>query len=267
MGVPKGFKHTEETNTVEVKLKRPHNIQKRILESKAKRIVIRAGRRSGKTTVAAMIAVRHFLNGDRVLYGTPTQEQVDAFWWEVKKALVNVIDADLFYKNETLHLIELRGTKQRIRAKTCWDADTLRGDSAKILILDEYHLMNEDVWGLVGAPMLLDWDDGKAIFIYTPPSLHSRSTSKARDSQHATKLFKRVQESSDPRWEAFHFTSLDNPHISQEALEDITLDMSALAYRQEIMAEDVDEVTGALWSRALLEQSRVKLVRDIHEAA
>jgi len=242
---------------ITITLKRPHALQQKIIDSKAKRLVIRAGRRSGKTTVAAMIAIRHFLAGDRVLYGTPTQEQVDAFWWEVKKALANVIDSGLFYKNETLHLIELPGTKQRIRAKTCWDADTLRGDSAKVLLLDEYQLMNENVWGEVGAPMLLDWDDGKAIFIYTPPSLHSGSKSKARDPQHAKKLFKRVHESNDPRWEAFHFTSHDNPHISHESLGDITEDMSSLAYRQEIMAEDVDEVQGALWSRELIDRMRV----------
>ena len=32
--------------------------------------------------------------------------------------------------------------------------------------------------------------------------------------------------------------------------------MTALAYRQEILAEDIDEIPGALWNRALLERQR-----------
>lgn len=96
--------------------------------------------------------------------------------------------------------------------------------------------------------MLLD-NNGDALFIYTPPSLRSRSTSKARDKGWITKFVK--QHANDPqgRWEVFSFTSHDNPHISTEALEDITSDMSATAIRQEIYAVDMDEADGALWHR------------------
>lgn len=238
-----------------VRLKRPHKYQAWV-ESNTPRIVVKAGRRGGKTTGAATKAVKRFLAGGRVLYAAPTQEQVESFWWEVKIALDNPINAGVFTKNETTHTIELPKTKQRIRAKTAWNADTLRGDWGDLLIYDEWQLMNEDAWELVGAPMLLD-NNGQAMFIFTPPSLHSRSVTKAKDPRHASKLFKRVVESEDPRWAAFSFTSHDNPHISREALEDIALDMSALAYRQEIMAEDVDEVQGALWTRELIDRMRV----------
>jgi len=89
-------------------------------------------------------------------------------------------------------------------------------------------------WELVGAPMLLD-NDGQALFIFTPPSLHSKSVSKAKDVRHASKLFKQVENSEDKRWAAFSFTSHDNPYISKKTLEEIALDMSPLAYRQEIL--------------------------------
>jgi len=92
--------------------------------------------------------------------------------------------------------------------------------------------------------MLLD-NNGDAVFIYTPPSLQSRSVSKARDPQHAAKLFKRALLDTTGRWATFHFRSADNPYISQEALSEIAGDMTALAYRQEILAEDVDEAPGA----------------------
>lgn len=226
------------------------------MDSTAKRKVIRAGRRGGKTVGMSIFAVEQMLAGHRVLYAAPTAEQLDTFWRHVKAALREPIDAGLFRKNETEHYIELEGTEQRIRAKTAWNADTLRGDYCDVLILDEWQLMNEEAWDRVGAPMLLD-NNGDAVFIYTPPSLQSRSVSKARDPQHAAKLFKRALLDTTGRWATFHFRSADNPYISQEALSEIAGDMTALAYRQEILAEDVDEAPGALWTRAGIEARRV----------
>ena len=241
---------------VEIVLRRPHGKQEDFVFSEAKRIVVRAGRRSGKTVGVGGLAVMAFLDGKRVLYGAPTSEQIDSFWFEVKRALQPAIDAGVFTKQEVTHVIEKPGTKQRIRAKTVWNADTLRGDYADLLILDEWQLMNEDAWDLVGAPMLLD-NDGDAVFLYTPPSLTSRSVTKATDPMHAAKMYRRAQKRPD-RWDVFHFTSHDNPHISATALSTITEDMTALAVRQEIDAEDIDEAPGAQWDRAVIERNRVE---------
>lgn len=242
---------------VTVRLPTPHPAQAPFVRSTAKRIVVRAGRRGGKTVGIAIRATERFLSGRRILYAAPTAEQINRFWVTVTRALHEPIQAGVFRKNESDHTIELVGTEQRIRAKTAWNADTLRGDYADDLILDEWQLMNEEAWEVVGAPMLLD-NDGDAVFIYTPPSLKSRSVSKANDPQHAAKLFKKGQEleKAGERWATFHFTSHDNPHISQTALAEITSDMTALAYRMEINAEDVDEAPGALWTRKLIEDNR-----------
>lgn len=242
--------------THNVTLRRPHPVQKKIRDSPAKRKIVRAGRRGGKTVCAASICVEKFLQGLRPLYAAPTSDQLETFWFEVKKALQEPIDAGVFKKNETDHTIELPGTKQRIKGKTAWNSDTLRGDYSDYLVLDEFQLMDEDAWGVVGAPMLLD-NNGEAMFIYTPPSRSSRSVTKARDPQHAAKMFQKAQKDTTGRWEAFHFTSFDNPHISKTALDEITEDMTNLAYRQEILAEDIDEVPGALWTRELIDGCRV----------
>jgi hypothetical protein len=231
-----------------VTLPLPHAKQLDFINSTAKRRIIRAGRRGGKTVGMAIFAVQQFLAGKRVLYATPTSDQIMRFWTEVTRALDAPIRAGVFKKNETEHIIELVGTEQRIRAKTAFNADTLRGDYADVLILDEWQLMNEDAWETVGAPMMLD-KNGDAVFIYTPPSLHSRSMNKANDPQHAAKMFKRAAADTTGRWKTFHFTSMDNPHLNKDALQDITKDMTSLAYRMEIKAEDVDEAPGALWHR------------------
>lgn len=252
---------------VEILSSEEHPNQQAFIDCDAKRIIVRAGRRGGKTVGAANKATSKFLKSRRILYASPTSEQVERFWVTTCRSLAELIDRKIVYKNESLHVLEIPGTETRIRAKSAWNADTLRGDYADLLILDEWQLMNEDAWELVGAPMLLD-NNGDAIFIYTPPSLRSRSVSKANDPQHAAKMFKKAQqeelkalkEGRDPRWRAFHFTSMENPYLSKTALEEIVTDMTDLAYRMEIKAEDVEEVPGALWTRDIIEKNRAIIV-------
>jgi len=239
-----------------VHLRRPHARQREFIDSKAKRKVIRAGRRGGKTVGIAIFAVQAFLTGHRVLYAAPTQEQVGAFWFEVRRALAEPIDSGLFAKNESIHRIEWPNTRAHIKAKTAWNADTLRGDFADLLILDEFQLMNEDAWGVVGAPMLMD-NDGDAVFIYTPPSLRSAGVTKATDPRHASKLFKRALGDETGRWATFHFTSFENPYISKAALSEIAADVTHATYLREIMAEDDDDNPAALWKRANIDADRV----------
>lgn len=242
--------------TITIHLPPKHEKQDAFVGDPAKRKVVRAGRQSGKTVGSAKAAVLHFMKGEKVLYAAPTITQVEQFWQTVKNSLREPIDAGVYNKNETMHSIELPGTRQKIKARTAWNADTLRGESEiDLLILDEYQLMNEDTWGLVGAPMLLA-RDGDAIFIYTPPSLHSRSVSKANDPRHASKLFEKASQDKTGRWKTFHFTSHDNPHLSKTALDEISNDMTAQAIRQEIMALDEDEAQGALWQRKNIDQYR-----------
>jgi hypothetical protein len=242
--------------------------QKLFIDSDAKRIVVRAGRRGGKTRGVSEKAVKRFLQPkhNRVLYAAPTQEQVEAFWFRVTTILLPLIDAGVFKKNESEHTIERPGTLQRIRAKTAWNADTLRGDFADLLILDEWQLMCEDARELGGAPMLLD-TNGDAVFIYTPPSLWTlrKFTSKARDPQHAAKMYmaakaeelRAATEGRASRWRAFHWKSSENGYISAEALKDISKDMTSIAKRMELDAEDVTEAPGALWTRDIIERYRI----------
>lgn len=233
-----------------------HTKQRQFVECDTKRVIIRAGRRGGKTFGIGIKALRAFRAGKRVLYTAPTATQVEAFWYVISAACAEAVERKLLRKNETRHLIEVPGTQIAIRAKTAWNAATLRGDYGDLLIFDEYQDTNEDAWGVVGAPMLID-NNGDACFIYTPPSLHSRSVSKASDPRHASKLFKKAKADTTGHWQTFHFRSHDNPHVSAEAIELLTRDMTALAYRQEIEAEDSDESPGALWKRDQLEALRL----------
>ena len=198
-----------------VHLRPPHPKQADFVDSEAKRIIIRAGRRGGKTVGVAIKALMAFLAGKRVLYAAPTSEQTDAFWFEITIALSEAISAGAYVLNKTERYIEKPGTKNRIRAKTAWDADSLRGDWADLLIFDEWQLSNEDAWEIVGAPMMMD-HNGDAMFIYTPPSLRSAGVSKAHDPRHASKMFKKAVNDTTGLWQAFHTSPHTITHIYQE---------------------------------------------------
>lgn len=232
-------KSSKVTTEVKVRLRNSeeHPHQSEFIDCEKKRIIVKAGRRGGKTVGIAQRALKRFLGGRRQLYTAPTGEQTDAFWYEINRALGEAVDAGVYKKNETERYIELPGTKQRIKAKTAWNANTLRGDYADDLYFDEWQLTAEDAWDDVGEPMLLD-NDGDAVFIYTPPSLKSSGVSRARDPLHAKKMFTKAREDTTGLWAAFHFTSHDNPFISQVALANISQSMSRDSYLKEIMAED-----------------------------
>lgn len=212
---------------VEINLPSPHENQRLILSSDAKRKVICAGRRAGKTElVASLKAVPHFLAGGRVLYGAPVISQTEMFWETINRRLYPLIKAGFIYRNKTEKYLEwMTGRDGRIRAKTAYDADTWRGDWGDLLIYDEFAYMNADAWHVVGVPMLLD-NDGEAWFISTP-----------NRKNHFHSLYIRGIDDQDSRWQSFQFTSYDNPHLSKIALDEIVFDMTEAMVHQEIEAK------------------------------
>jgi hypothetical protein len=204
-----------------------HGKQLDIKQSPAKRKVVVCGRRVGKTTLTADIAIDGFLDGRRVLYCAPTSEQTGAFWDEVLRILSPLIKAGVVYKNETKKLIKADGFG-RIQAKTGHRADSLRGDTGDIVFMDEYSLMDDDVWDKVIAPMTLD-TDATIYFTFTP-----------KRKNHAYKTYLRAISDGSGRWQAWNFSSHENPHLDAQAMAEITQDMTQQAYHQEIMAEFLD---------------------------
>ena len=207
-----------------IHLRTMHLKQRAIKDSSAKRKVLVTGRRFGKTTLDSELAITGMLAGRRVLEAAPTADQTEAFWKECKRALAELIQDKLIVKNETDRSLDLQNGG-RIRCKTAWDADSLRGDYADLLILDEFSLMKPSAWDEVGAPMLLD-NDGDAIFTFTP-----------KRKNHAYAMYNRALGDMTGRWQAWHGTSFDNVYLSRKALDDIVKDMTEDAYKQEILAE------------------------------
>ncbi len=201
----------------------PHPIQSAFIHSPAMRKVIVAGRRGGKTTGVALMAVDKMMAGKRVLYAAPIHDQTDAFWDACKKFFAPGIESGAVTLRERKRTLEYKDG--RITAKTAFYADNLRGDYADEMILEEWSYMDENAWTAVGAPMLLD-NDGSATFIFTP-----------NRKNHAHRTYLQAKADTTGRWACWHFTSHDNPHLSPAALAEISEDLSNDMYKQEILAE------------------------------
>lgn len=212
---------------VRLKLLKRHALQAEILTSSAKRKVVVAGRRAGKTTLAALGAIEDMLDGKKVLITSTTQDQADTFWDKAKFWLRPMLNAKIVVKNETRRLLQF-GDYGRIRVKTGSNPDVLRGDDADFIIFDECALLDPAAWYKVAAPMLTD-RDGSALFIGTP---HRKNW-----------FFHLYQAACDPhneRWQAWHFPTMENPFLSTVAVRELSREMTEEAYRQEIMAEFLD---------------------------
>jgi len=209
-----------------VRLPPPHAKQKLIEACTKKRIVVPTGRRFGKTTLVARKSVQLASAGRKVLYCAPVTSQTDAYWdmcteWLADAIAINTVNRNLAKRNLTFP------SGGVIAARTAFKPDHLRGDYADYLILDEYAYQNPEIWEKVGAPMLLD-NDGDAVFISSPDKRN-----------HFYLLYLKALADTE-RWAVFNASSLENPFLSESALEDMMQDMDDIDYRQEILGEFVE---------------------------
>ena len=96
-----------------------YTLQREIVDHPAKRKVINAGRRAGKTEMWAVGAIEAMLAGRKVLLSSTSQDQADIFWTRIKSWTAPI--HAYCYKNETKRILEFNGG--RIRVKTGSDAD------------------------------------------------------------------------------------------------------------------------------------------------
>ncbi len=221
-------------SAITLQIPRPYPLQRDILTSPAPRKVVCAGRRAGKTHLAAVAAIHTMLEGKRVLLSSTSQDQADVFWRYIKRWVRPLLD--VAYKNETRRILQLGDGE--IRVKTGSNSDALRGDNVSLLVLDECARLDPLAWQEVGAPMLAD-TNGAALFISTPLRRNW-----------FFELFQRGIDPEQPDWAGWQFPTTANPFLSQEAVDRLVADMTGDGYRQEILAEFLDSA-GAIFRNVI----------------
>lgn len=213
----------------------PHPGQEEVAEAciNYKYVVVRAGRRFGKSSLALNIVLREALaNPGRYWIIAPEYTQAKSIYWRdlvneyVPKALqLKHNDNELILEIQTMvpgktSIIEFKGSDRE---------DKLRGAGLKGVVLDEYAFQKDHVWDKIISPMLVQ-TDGWALFITTPNGV----------ANHFKKFWDNaVAQEADgsPLWKTFHFTSYDNPTIKKANLDAERARLTEEFFMQEYLAE------------------------------
>lgn len=219
----------------------PHDKQKEVIKSNARFKVIRAGRRSGKSTLEIEEMLFEAVTGkDRnIFYIAPTQIQARKIIWEALKTRLNGIgeinEGRLEVKIPTTDngysMISVAGWENR---------ENFRGLKAHLIVFDELDTMKDFFigWQEIFRPALTD-TGGKATFIGTPK----------KENPNLRRLEKIAE--TDKDYQAFHFTTRDNPYIPPEEIDKAKQEIDHDTFRQEYLAEYLDNA-GALFKYTAL---------------
>lgn len=193
--------------------------QKTVMDDVHRFKVICAGRRCGKSRLAAVTLLLEGLqcpSGSGVMYVAPTQSQARVIIWSLLLDIGRGVIKSSHVNNSEITLangavIYVRGADR---------PDTLRGVSLSYAVLDEYADMKPSAWEEVIRASLSD-QRGRAMFIGTP---------KGRN--HFYELFNQ----EDEEWRSWLFTTADNPLIHPDEIAAAKRTMSTFSFKQEYMA-------------------------------
>ena len=197
--------------------------QQEVFKDKTRFKVVAAGRRCGKSRMAAVSLLIEGLKcpqGSAVLYVSPTMGQSRQIIWDLLLDLGRDVIQGSHVNNLDITLIN----GARIYVRGADRPDTLRGVSLTYAVLDEVADIKPEAWEQVIRASLSD-KRGRALFIGTP---------KGRNWFYDT--FKLGEEGSDPDWKSWHFTTQDNPLIDPTEIESAKKTLSSFAFKQEYMA-------------------------------
>ena len=196
--------------------------QQKVWEDPARFKIVAAGRRTGKSRLAAWLLIVNALqtNKGTVFYVAPTQGQARDIMWETLMELGQPVITSSHINNLQIKLVN----GATISLKGGDRPETMRGVSLKFLVLDEYADIRPDVWEQILRPALAD-QKGHALFIGTPMGRN-----------HFYDLYKYASLGDDSSYASWHFTSYDNPLLDPEEINAAKKSMSSYAFRQEFMA-------------------------------
>jgi hypothetical protein len=196
--------------------------QQEVYEDECRFKVVAAGRRCGKSHLAAVSLIVAALNGQpgKVFYVAPTQGMARDILWEKIFELAGEIVENSNINNLTITLaggntIYLKGADR---------PDTLRGVSLKYLVMDELAFMKQDVWEAILRPALSDLK-GRALFIGTPEGRN-----------HFYDMWMGGYSGAWDDWSAWQFTSRDNPFLDSKEIDHAEATLPRWAFNQEYMA-------------------------------
>lgn len=229
-----------------------HQKQQEIAKSNARFKVIRAGRRSGKTTYEIESLVFNAVSKKErnVFYLAPTQIQARSIIWEnLKKRLAGI--GETHEQRLEMKVPTQDGGHSVIKIAGWENRENFRGQSAHHITFDETDTMKDFFigWQEIFRPALID-TSGTADFIGTPK----------KENPNLRRLEKQAE--TDHEWKPFNFSSWDNPNLPIEELEAAKKEMDGNTYKQEILAEYVEDLGALFHYTALVDMFTNTITKD-----
>lgn len=198
-----------------------HQWQEVVVASPARFRVVCAGRRWGKSRMAAAIALDTALRGGRVWWVAPTAKLAAIGWRDLRRMAGKVPGVTVRLGDKSLAFTG-GGV---VEVRTAGEPGGLRGEGLDGLVYDEAAMGREESWSEELRPALAD-RAGWALFVSTP---------KGRGNWFYH-LWLRGQ-GDDPSWRSWQFPSATRPGFDPLEIEAAREMMPAAAFDQEFLAE------------------------------
>lgn len=219
---------------VQVQTKIPiyyHSGQKAVFfDSKAKKKVISKGRRWGLTKAYANRSIEYLWDGiGPGLWVDTVNANIERYIDRYFNPILTKIPRKYWKWRQQRKELDFFGQKLDMRSAD--RPELIEGFAYKFIMLNEAGIIlrNDYLYNNTILPMTIDFN----------PDFYVGGTPKGKGLFH--QLATRAQDSSNGKWQFFHYTSYDNPYLHKSEIDDLAKELPESARKQEIYAEFLED--------------------------
>lgn len=215
---------------VNSKIVQPHEAQREVLNSPARFRVMNAGRRTGKTVLAAKIALQKCRPEKKMVWWVaPTYKVVKRGYREVIRQLPDGVlthepPPDTNFDAGRAVILRFKNGS-RMEFYSAERPEGMLGEGVDFAVLDEAAIMPARIWEQTVFPTLMDHGGG-ALFISTP-----------RQRNWFYRAWLRGQDKDTPAWASWTFPTSSNPYIDAAEIEELKSSLPRVVFEQEVLAK------------------------------
>lgn len=198
-------------------------------------VCVNTGRQVGKTTLGWNLLIEKAANNPNTVnvWVSPFQKQLN----KVFDTLVYAIeDLPIVTKISRVEKVITFYNNSKIKFFSAENHDAMRGETVNFVVCDEFAMYKTDAWDFTIRPTMVTKKDSKALLLSTP-----RGRGLWYD------LCQMGKDPNNKNWTFLTAKSEESPLADQEFLQDAKKTMSESAYRQEFLAEFIEN-QGSLFS-------------------
>jgi len=189
--------------------------------------VLSAGRRWGKTRLGVNECLDVAAQGGRAWWVSPSYKTSEVGWRPLRQIVRKIPGAEIRLVDRVVNF----PGGGFVAVRSADNPDSLRGEGLDFVVMDECAFMQREAWTEAIRPALSD-RQGKVLFISTP---------KGRN--WLWEIYQRGVSGEDG-WQSWTFPTSSNPFIAKEEIEAAKRDLPEMIFRQEYLAEFIDDAGG-----------------------